>query len=99
MTVERHDLAPDYSLGRVIHGGWQFSAGHRLSGNVLDFTFVRPECLLIDVEASPYFVFTIGACAAILIVLALLRLLVIQRPIPSLLRSEQRGQLLIGPIQ
>ncbi len=36
MTVERHDLAPDYSISRVIHGGWQFSAGHRLSGNVLE---------------------------------------------------------------
>lgn len=37
-----------------------------LSGNVLDLNFVRPECLLIDVEVSPYFAFTIGACSVVL---------------------------------
>ena len=27
----RYILAGDYSISRIIHGGWQFSAGHRLS--------------------------------------------------------------------
>lgn len=34
--VERTELAPGYSVSRLIHGGWQFSAGHRLSGPELD---------------------------------------------------------------
>ena len=34
--VERSELAPGYSISRIIHGGWQFSAGHRLSGGDLD---------------------------------------------------------------
>jgi aryl-alcohol dehydrogenase-like predicted oxidoreductase len=34
--VERFDLAPGYSVSRLIHGGWQFSRGHRLSGPALD---------------------------------------------------------------
>lgn len=36
MTVDRHDLTPEYSISRLIHGGWQFSAGHRLSQSALD---------------------------------------------------------------
>ena len=35
-TVERTELAPGYSISRVIHGGWQFSEGHRLSEEDLD---------------------------------------------------------------
>lgn len=31
--IERHELAPGYSISRVIHGGWQFAAGHRLAGD------------------------------------------------------------------
>lgn len=31
--IERCELAPGYSISRVIHGGWQFSSGHRLSGD------------------------------------------------------------------
>lgn len=27
--IERFALAPGYSISRLIHGGWQFSAGHR----------------------------------------------------------------------
>lgn len=32
----RFELAPGYSISRLIHGGWQFSAGHRLRGPALD---------------------------------------------------------------
>ncbi len=34
--IERGELAPGYSISRIIHGGWQFSAGHRLGGAALD---------------------------------------------------------------
>lgn len=34
--IERFELAPGYSISRLIHGGWQFSAGHRLSEAELD---------------------------------------------------------------
>ena len=34
--IERTDLAPGYSISRIIHGGWQFSAGHRLGGPEVD---------------------------------------------------------------
>lgn len=34
--IERTELAPGYTISRVIHGGWQFSAGHRLGGAALD---------------------------------------------------------------
>jgi aryl-alcohol dehydrogenase-like predicted oxidoreductase len=36
VSVERTELAPGYSISRLIHGGWQFSAGHRLGGPALD---------------------------------------------------------------
>ena len=32
----RYILAGDYSISRIIHGGWQFSAGHRLGAEALD---------------------------------------------------------------
>jgi len=35
-VIDRYELAPGYSISRIIHGGWQFSAGHRLSGSALD---------------------------------------------------------------
>jgi len=35
-VIDRFELAPGYSISRLIHGGWQFSAGHRLSGDELD---------------------------------------------------------------
>lgn len=34
--IERFQLTPDYSISRLVHGGWQFSAGHRLSAGALD---------------------------------------------------------------
>ena len=34
--IERSELAPGYSISRLVHGGWQFSDGHRLSNDVLD---------------------------------------------------------------
>lgn len=34
--IDRFELAPGYSIARIIHGGWQFSEGHRLAGSVLD---------------------------------------------------------------
>ena len=34
--IDRFELAPGYSISRLIHGGWQFSAGHRLGGPALD---------------------------------------------------------------
>ena len=34
--VERVELAPGYSISRLIHGGWQFSEGHRLGGPAVD---------------------------------------------------------------
>ncbi len=34
--IPRTELAPGYTISRVIHGGWQFSAGHRLGGAALD---------------------------------------------------------------
>jgi aryl-alcohol dehydrogenase-like predicted oxidoreductase len=34
--IERFELAPGYTISRLIHGGWQFSAGHRLAGAGLD---------------------------------------------------------------
>lgn len=34
--TERAEVAPGYDVSRLIHGGWQFSAGHRLSGDVID---------------------------------------------------------------
>jgi aryl-alcohol dehydrogenase-like predicted oxidoreductase len=34
--VPRVELAPGYSISRLIHGGWQFSAGHRLGGAAVD---------------------------------------------------------------
>lgn len=34
--IERIELAPGYDISRIIHGGWQFSAGHRLDGTALD---------------------------------------------------------------
>ncbi len=34
--IEAFELAPGYTVSRVIHGGWQFSAGHRLSEEQLD---------------------------------------------------------------
>ncbi|MGY8778664.1 MAG: aldo/keto reductase [Longimicrobiales bacterium] len=33
---DRFELAPGYSISRLIHGGWQFSAEHRMSGPALD---------------------------------------------------------------
>jgi aryl-alcohol dehydrogenase-like predicted oxidoreductase len=37
MTLEQKSLlAGDYSISRIIHGGWQFSAGHRLTAEGLD---------------------------------------------------------------
>ena len=38
VVVDRYDLRPEYSISRLIHGGWQFSAGHRLSATALDDT-------------------------------------------------------------
>jgi aryl-alcohol dehydrogenase-like predicted oxidoreductase len=35
-VTERFELAPGYSISRLIHGGWQFSTGHRLGGSGLD---------------------------------------------------------------
>jgi aryl-alcohol dehydrogenase-like predicted oxidoreductase len=35
-VIPRHELAPGYSISRLIHGGWQFSSGHRLGGAALD---------------------------------------------------------------
>jgi len=35
-VIERIGLAPGYTISRIIHGGWQFSAGHRLGGTALD---------------------------------------------------------------
>lgn len=35
-SADRYPLTPDYAISRLIHGGWQFSAGHRLSGSALD---------------------------------------------------------------
>jgi aryl-alcohol dehydrogenase-like predicted oxidoreductase len=35
-VIERVELAPGYSISRLIHGGWQFSAGHRPSAPELD---------------------------------------------------------------
>jgi aryl-alcohol dehydrogenase-like predicted oxidoreductase len=35
-VIERFELAPGYSISRLIHGGWQFSEGHRLGGPDLD---------------------------------------------------------------
>jgi aryl-alcohol dehydrogenase-like predicted oxidoreductase len=35
-VIERRELSPGYSISRVIHGGWQFSSGHRLTGPGLD---------------------------------------------------------------
>lgn len=34
--IERAELAPGYRISRLVHGGWQFSAGHRLGGAALD---------------------------------------------------------------
>lgn len=34
--VERYALTSEYSISRIIHGGWQFSSGHRLSKVELD---------------------------------------------------------------
>ena len=34
--IPRTELAEGYSISRLIHGGWQFSAGHRLGGPALD---------------------------------------------------------------
>lgn len=34
--IERVELAPGYSISRLIHGGWQFSSGHRLGGDGVD---------------------------------------------------------------
>ncbi|MEM7413943.1 MAG: aldo/keto reductase [Gemmatimonadota bacterium] len=34
--IERTELAPGYDISRIIHGGWQFSAGHRIDGTALD---------------------------------------------------------------
>lgn len=36
MTVPRVELAPVYSVPRVIHGAWQLSAGHRGAGGAPD---------------------------------------------------------------
>lgn len=36
LGVTRVELAPGYSISRLIHGGWQFSTGHRLGGAGLD---------------------------------------------------------------
>jgi aryl-alcohol dehydrogenase-like predicted oxidoreductase len=35
-VIERFELAPGYDISRVVHGGWQFSAGHRAGGADLD---------------------------------------------------------------
>lgn len=34
--IPRRELTPGYSISRLVHGGWQFSAGHRLDGVALD---------------------------------------------------------------
>ncbi|NNF12981.1 MAG: aldo/keto reductase [Gemmatimonadetes bacterium] len=34
--IERTELAPGYAISRLVHGGWQFSSGHRLSDAQLD---------------------------------------------------------------
>jgi aryl-alcohol dehydrogenase-like predicted oxidoreductase len=34
--IERFELTTGYTVSRLIHGGWQFSAGHRLDGPALD---------------------------------------------------------------
>ncbi|MGB0542975.1 MAG: aldo/keto reductase [Longimicrobiales bacterium] len=36
MTVDRYELSPGYSISRLIHGGWQFSSGHRLTQSGLN---------------------------------------------------------------
>ena len=44
--------------------------------NMLDFSLVRPECLLVDVKgASPFFIFTIAACGLVLILLTVLNVM------------------------
>jgi aryl-alcohol dehydrogenase-like predicted oxidoreductase len=35
-VIERFELVPGYSISRLVHGGWQFSDGHRRSNDVLD---------------------------------------------------------------
>ena len=40
-----------------------------LSGNIFDLSFVRPECLLVTVDVSPFYMFTLGACGLILFIL------------------------------
>ena len=45
-----------------------------LSGNILDLSFVRPECLLLDANVSPYYIFTSGALGIVLGVITLLTL-------------------------
>ena len=47
--TERAELAPGYDISRLIHGGWQFSSGHRLSGDVLDDTI---EVLVASADAG-----------------------------------------------
>ena len=34
--IGRFELAPGYDISRVVHGGWQFSAGHRAGGTDLE---------------------------------------------------------------
>ena len=34
--IPRIELTPGYSISRLVHGGWQFSTGHRLSGEEVD---------------------------------------------------------------
>jgi aryl-alcohol dehydrogenase-like predicted oxidoreductase len=48
-VIERFELAPGYSISRLIHGGWQFSAGHRLDGSALDDAV---EVLIESAEAG-----------------------------------------------
>jgi aryl-alcohol dehydrogenase-like predicted oxidoreductase len=35
-VIERVELAPGYDISRVVHGGWQFSEGHRAGGTDLE---------------------------------------------------------------
>jgi aryl-alcohol dehydrogenase-like predicted oxidoreductase len=35
-VIERVEIAPGYSISRIIHGGWQFSRGHRLGASPPD---------------------------------------------------------------
>ena len=62
-----------------------------LSFNVLNVSIIRPECLLINTSASPFFIFTIASCGFVIFVLAVLFLMIFVAKLAARCVDEARA--------